>query len=145
MIGVHQNLSGHLAGGQPGEIMDASITEPNSITANLPVKPHRRRYSLTFKQRVVAEMLVGQESVSVIARRHDINANLLFKLRKTFGANRRMAERPCDRLVLGRCWTSWKPDCMNNSPWFRRSRAWRRRLAIRCSLPRPIPGLLRMI
>ncbi len=84
MIGVHQNLSGHLAGGQPGEIMDASITEPNSITANLPVKPQRRRHSLTFKRRVVAEMLAGQESVSVIARRHDINANLLFKWKKLY-------------------------------------------------------------
>ena len=67
--------------------MDASMTEPNFITANLPVKPQRRRYSLAFKQQVVAEMLAGQESVSVIARRHDINANLLFKWKKLYLAD----------------------------------------------------------
>ena len=82
MIGVHQNRSGHLAGVLPGEYMDASITEPSTITADLPVKPQRRRYSLAFKRQVIAEVLAGQESVSVVARRHDINANLLFKWKK---------------------------------------------------------------
>lgn len=82
MIGVHQRQSGHLAGGQPGEKMDAPITEPNSITADVPAKPQRRRHSMAFKQQVVAEVLAGHDSVSVIARRHDINANLLFKWKK---------------------------------------------------------------
>lgn len=70
--------------------MDASNTEANSITADVPTKLQRRRHSLAFKQQVVAEMLAGQESVSVIARRHDINANLLFKWKRLYpggGAN----------------------------------------------------------
>jgi len=70
--------------------MDASITEPNSIPADVPAKPQRRRHSLAFKQQAVAEVLAGQESISVIARRHDINANLLFKWKRLYlsgGAN----------------------------------------------------------
>ncbi len=44
----------------------------------------RRRYSLAFKQRVVEEALEGGESVSVVARRHDLNANLLFTWRRRY-------------------------------------------------------------
>lgn len=42
----------------------------------------RRRYSNTFKQQVVAAVLEGRDSVSVIARRHDLNANLVFKWKR---------------------------------------------------------------
>lgn len=62
--------------------MDAPITELAPITDKVSVKPRRRRHSLAFKQQVIAEVLAGQESVSVIARRHDINANLLFKWKR---------------------------------------------------------------
>jgi transposase len=62
--------------------MDAPITELTPITDKVPVKPRRRRHSLAFKGQVLAEVLAGQESVSVIARRHDINANLLFKWKR---------------------------------------------------------------
>jgi hypothetical protein len=68
MIGAHQYLSGHLAGDQPGETMDASITEPNSITADIPVKPQRRRHSLAFKQQVIAEGLISQHLINQIRR-----------------------------------------------------------------------------
>ena len=64
--------------------MDASITEPNSIPADVPAKPQRRRHSLAFKQQAVAEVLAGHESISVIARWHDINANLLFKWKRLY-------------------------------------------------------------
>jgi len=64
--------------------MDALVTEPSSITAEIPVKPQRRRHSLAFKQQVIAEVLQGHDSVSVIARRHDINANLLFKWKRLY-------------------------------------------------------------
>jgi len=74
--------------------MDAPIIEPNSITADVPAKPQRRRHSLAFKQQVVAEMLAGQESVSVIARRHDINANLLFKWKKLYLAGGGNTDQP---------------------------------------------------
>lgn len=42
----------------------------------------RRRYTLAFKRQVVEETLAGGESVSVVARRHDLNANLLFTWRR---------------------------------------------------------------
>ena len=44
----------------------------------------RRRFSLAFKQRVVEETLEGGESVSVVTRRHDLNANLLFTWRRRY-------------------------------------------------------------
>lgn len=83
------------------------------ITNEVPVKPRRRRHSLAFKQQVIAEMLAGQVSVSVsvIARRHDINANLLFKWKRLYladGANTdqhfnllpvEMADTPGDRMT----------------------------------------------
>lgn len=45
--------------------------------------PLRRTYSRTFKHQVVQETL-GSESVSRIARRHNVNANLVFKWRKLY-------------------------------------------------------------
>lgn len=41
----------------------------------------RRQFSADFKRRVVAESYAPGTSVSVVARRHDINANLLFRWR----------------------------------------------------------------
>jgi transposase len=39
----------------------------------------RRQFSPEFKQRVIQESLEANASVSVVARRYDLNANLLFK------------------------------------------------------------------
>lgn len=39
----------------------------------------RRRFTLGYKRRVVEETLAEGASVSVVARRHDVNANQLFK------------------------------------------------------------------
>ena len=39
----------------------------------------RRKFSPEFKQRVIQESLESNVSVSVVARRYDLNANLLFK------------------------------------------------------------------
>jgi transposase len=44
----------------------------------------RRRFSLEYKRRVVEETLSGPESVSVVARRHDLNTNLLFTWRRQY-------------------------------------------------------------
>lgn len=41
----------------------------------------RRQFSADFKRQVVAETHTPGTSVSVVARRHDINANLLFRWR----------------------------------------------------------------
>ncbi len=49
--------------------------------------PRRRRfYSLEEKQRLVAESCEPGASVSLVARRHDINANLLFTWRRQMRA-----------------------------------------------------------
>ena len=47
-----------------------------------PVK--RRRYSATYKRQVVEETFEPDASVSVVARRHDVNANQLFRWRKEY-------------------------------------------------------------
>jgi transposase len=44
----------------------------------------RRRWPLALKQQMVAETRVAGASVSVVARRHDVNANQLFKWRREF-------------------------------------------------------------
>ena len=41
----------------------------------------RRRWSLEMKRQLVAETLERGSSVSIVARRHDVNANQLFKWR----------------------------------------------------------------
>ena len=46
----------------------------------------RRRWSADFKRELVAATLEPGSSVSVVARRHDINANQLFKWRRELGA-----------------------------------------------------------
>jgi transposase len=45
----------------------------------------RRSWSLDEKRRIVAETLQPGASVSVVARRYDVNANMLFTWRRTIG------------------------------------------------------------
>ena len=47
-----------------------------------PVRPKRRQWSEGLKRRIVAETLEPGASVSIVARRHDVNANQLFKWRR---------------------------------------------------------------
>lgn len=46
--------------------------------------PRRRRFSVEYKRRIVEECLDGPDSVSVVARRHDVNANQLFGWRRLY-------------------------------------------------------------
>lgn len=45
----------------------------------------RRRWSEVFKRRVVAEAAEPGVSVASVARRHDLNANLVFNWRRRYG------------------------------------------------------------
>ncbi len=47
----------------------------------------RRRWSDDFKRRVVAEALQSGVSVAAIARRYDLNNNLLFNWKRRFGVD----------------------------------------------------------
>lgn len=44
----------------------------------------RRHFSRAFKRQVVEETLVGNRSVSRIARDHDVNANVVFRWRRAY-------------------------------------------------------------
>ena len=55
----------------------------------------RRRWTREQKQSIVAECAVGQASVSAVARKHNVAANLLFRWRREFGVGgRAVAEKP---------------------------------------------------
>jgi len=45
-------------------------------------RPKRRQWSKAAKRRIVAETLEPGSSVSIVARRHDVNANQVFKWRR---------------------------------------------------------------
>ena len=60
----------------------------------------RRRWPLEAKARIVAETLEPGSSVSIVARRHDLNANLLFTWRRKM-ASASDAERDTMRLCFG--------------------------------------------
>ena len=45
-------------------------------------RPKRRQWAEAFKRQIVAETLEPGASVSIVARRHDVNANQLFKWRR---------------------------------------------------------------
>jgi transposase len=47
-------------------------------------RAQKRRYSLEYKLQVVKETLAPGASVSLVARRHDINSNVVFCWRKLF-------------------------------------------------------------
>ena len=66
--------------------MAATSTEV-STTALVDTKrssdsPKRRRWSEAAKRRIVAETLEPGSSVSIVARRHDVNANQVFRWRR---------------------------------------------------------------
>jgi transposase-like protein len=46
--------------------------------------PPRRQYAPDLKRRMVEETFAPGQSVSIVARRHDVNANLLFDWRKQY-------------------------------------------------------------
>jgi len=52
------------------------------------VRRRRRSWSEDEKERIVAETFQPGASVSIVARRHDLNANLLFTWRRQAGARR---------------------------------------------------------
>ena len=67
------------------KIMDTigmSDASKNAVVAEGTRRRGRRIWSAEEKQRIVSETLMPGASVSVVARRHDLNANLLFTWRR---------------------------------------------------------------
>jgi transposase len=66
--------------------MAETATEVSTIgladTTQRANRPKRRQWTEAFKRQVVAETLEPSASVSIVARRHDVNANQLFKWRR---------------------------------------------------------------
>ena len=61
-----------------------TIEQDTGITVAAVSIRKRRHYPKALKRQMVEETLAGQESVSVVARRHDVNANQLFKWRQQY-------------------------------------------------------------
>jgi transposase len=66
--------------------MAETATEVSTIglvdTTQRARRAKRRQWTEAFKRQVVAETLAPGASVSIVARRHDLNANQLFKWRR---------------------------------------------------------------
>jgi transposase len=56
----------------------------DSITKSARAGRGHRVYPLAFKQQVVKETLEPGASVSIVARRHDMNANVIFEWRRLY-------------------------------------------------------------
>src|SRR5258708_104457 len=63
-----------------------SVTERDGQAATNSARRGRRLWSDDEKRRIVAETLVPGASASIVARRHDLNANMLFTWRRQIGA-----------------------------------------------------------
>jgi len=70
----------------------STAIEPEVSTSSLVDTPEagrsdgRRRWPEELKRRIVAETRAPGASVSVVARRHDVNANQLFRWRQLYAA-----------------------------------------------------------
>ena len=65
-----------------GRVSTSALVDTNSASKS----GTRRRWPETLKRQIVAESWAPGASVSVVARRHDINANQLFTWRRHYGA-----------------------------------------------------------
>lgn len=59
-----------------------AVSERAGQAAGRPERRRRRLWPVEEKQRIIAETLAPGASVSVVARRHDLNANMLFTWRR---------------------------------------------------------------
>jgi transposase len=62
-----------------------SVTEREGQAASDSARRRRRLWSDEEKRQIVAETLAPGASVSIVARRHDLNANMLFTWRRQIG------------------------------------------------------------
>jgi transposase len=80
------SLSGQVS--PPGQVSASGLVDTNGGKSG----ERRRRWPEGVKRRIVAESLAPGVSVSVVARRYDINANQLFTWRQRYGPLSRVGE-----------------------------------------------------
>jgi transposase len=64
-----------------------------------PVKETHREYSIDLKRRIVEETFVPGASVSIVARRHNLNSNLAFNWRKRYREGTLRASKPASKAT----------------------------------------------
>src|SRR5450432_3392590 len=64
-----------------------SVKEREGQAASDSARRRRRLWSDDEKRQIVAETLAPGASVSIVARRHDLNANMLFTWRRQIGTS----------------------------------------------------------
>ena len=62
-------------------------------TGERPIRK-RRTWSTEEKRRIIAESLAPGSSASLVARRHDVNTNMLFTWRRQLGDSDAAADKP---------------------------------------------------
>ena len=84
--------------------MAETATEVSTIglvdTTRRPSRLKRRQWTEAFKRQIVAETLEPGASVSIVARRHDVNANQLFKWRREMAPEQSPAEQSVTMLPV---------------------------------------------
>jgi transposase len=73
----------------------AGSTESPSVRR----QPHRQ-YEIPWKRRVVEETFAPGASVSIVARRHDVNANMVFDWRKKYRQGKLVEKKAVTRAAL---------------------------------------------
>lgn len=63
-------------------------------------RPKRRQWPEALRRRIVAETLEPGASVSIVARRHDVNANQVFKWRREMAPEQPAAEQSVTMLPV---------------------------------------------
>jgi transposase len=63
--------------GQAEQVSTSSLVDTKQAGAT-----KRRQYSEALKRQMVAETQAPEASVSIVARRHDVNSNQLFRWRR---------------------------------------------------------------
>jgi Transposase len=82
----------------PNRGMTETVTEVSTIgvvdTKRSSGRPKRRQWTAALKRRIVAETLAPGASVSIVARRHNVNAKQVFKWRREISPKRNRRNRP---------------------------------------------------
>jgi transposase len=77
----------------------------------------RRQWTRALKRRIVAETLEPGASVSIVARRHDVNANQVFKWRREMAPKPRVTAKPSVTMLP----VEIVPEANESRPRLRRS------------------------